>query len=85
MPRYEYHCSECAGNTDLFVSVLDAEKKQDCDLCGAKKSLTRVEMAGDCSLKPNGQFKFGYVMGDGQRLAAKDTKAPKSVRLKGKK
>lgn len=69
----------------MIVSVLDADKKQDCDHCETKKAMVRIEVAGLPALKPNGQFKFGYVMGDGQRLKAKDTKAPKSVRLKGKK
>ena len=80
--KYEYTCSKCEGTTDLFVSLSECDKKQDCDLCGAEKALTRVECAGNVAMNPNGAFQFGYVMGDGQRLPGKTKQGPKAKRLK---
>lgn len=57
MPLYEYRCTSCGKDTELFVSIKEAEEKVVCGHCGG--SAYRILSAANWSLrgKKDGWYK----------------------------
>jgi putative FmdB family regulatory protein len=57
MPTYEYHCSGCGKNFEMFQKISDPPAEK-CPLCGGKAK--RLVSGGAFSLKGSGWYKDGY-------------------------
>ena len=78
MPIYEYHCSACGHDFEVWQKVSDKPTKV-CEKCGAKKAEKKMSLSG-FQLKGSGWYKDGYSKNAsaGTSAAAKES-APKAA------
>lgn len=79
MPTYEYECSGCGANFDVFQSMKD-DPLRDCPHCGGTGTLTRlVGTGGGIIFKGSGFYETDYkrtsASGDNGEAGGADKKS----------
>lgn len=69
MPTYEYRCTDCSNEFELFQKMSD-EPKADCPRCAAP-SQRKISGGAGLVFKGSGFYITDYARGDGYKQAAK--------------
>lgn len=75
MPTYEYRCSDCGKNFELFQKISDPPADK-CPYCGGKAQ--RLVSGGAFSLKGGGWYKDGYASPKAESAEKKEKKEKKT-------
>ena len=74
MPTYDYHCSACGHDVEIFHSMKDKPKRK-CPSCGKLKLERQIGLGGGVIFKGWGFYQTDYRSDSYAKGAAKDKPA----------
>lgn len=75
MPTYDYKCSQCDHEVEIFQSIT-AKPLKKCPHCGANKLQRLIGTGGGIIFKGGGFYQTDYRSESYKQAAAAETKAP---------
>ena len=90
MPTYDYHCSACGHELEIFHSMKDAPKKK-CPACKKLKLVRQIGIGGGVIFKGSGFYETDYrsesykagEKAESAKSSAKDSKSESSSKDSG--
>ena len=74
MPTYDYHCSACGHDVEIFHSMADKPKRK-CPACKKLKLERQIGLGGGVIFKGSGFYQTDYRSDSYTKGAAKDKPA----------
>ena len=83
MPTYEYECTACKRNFEIFQSITERPKKK-CPYCGKLKARRLIGAGAAVLFKGSGFYQTDYRSAEYRKRAKEEQSAPESKADKGK-